>query len=263
MTTIRYLLIMATAALLGCQTTTVTKPFGSGPLRVGVTDNSQPLIYKRGGEIVGLEADLANALAKQLGRPIKFVLRAWDELIPSLQRGEIDIVMSGMSITPARDTLVSFTQPYMEIGQMAVYRLQDTRKYPNIMFVLGTHDRVGVEAGTTSDFFLQQVMYKAERVSFSSVSKAVDALLANKVSLVLSDAPTALLLASENEARGLDVVPQLLTREQLAWAVSRADPALLDAANRMLSAWKQDGRLKAALQRWIPYYDKLQQALPQ
>lgn len=263
MTTIRWLLIVATAALLGCQTYRSIQQPDIEPLRVGVTPNAPPVIFEKGGEVVGLEADLARALAKELGRPVKFVPRDWEQLIPSLQRGEIDIIMSGMSVTPARAMGVNFATPYMEVGQLAMFRNEDARRYVNSLLVLSTHDRVGVEAATTADFLLQQVMYKAKRVPCASVRKAVDALAARKLGLVLCDAPTALWLASEYEARGVTVLPELLTREPLAWAVRREDPALLEAANKMLSAWKQDGRLKTTIQRWVPNYEQLQRALSQ
>jgi len=264
MTTIRFLLVAAAAALLGCQTSSSTRSSAAvEPLRVGVTPNAPPIIFEKGGEVVGLEADLGRALAGELGRPVKFVSRDWDQLIPSLQRGEIDIIMSGMSITPARALRVSFAAPYMEIGQIAMFRNEDARRYFDALLVLSTHDRVAVEAGTTADLFLQQVMYKAQRVPCASVRKAVEALAARKVGLVLCDAPTAFWLAAEYEGRGVTVLPQLLTRESLAWAVRREDPSLLEAANKMLAAWKQDGRLKTLLQRWIPNYDQLQKALSQ
>jgi ABC-type amino acid transport substrate-binding protein len=259
MTTIRCLLIVAAAVLLGCRTTTSTKPAGPEPLRVGITPNLPPLIHGKGGEIFGLEADFARALAKELGRPVKFVPRDFEKLIPALQRGEMDIIMSGLSVTAERGARVSFAGPYMETGQLALFHNQDSLKYANHRLVLATRDRVGVESGTTSDFFLQQVMYVAERTPCASIEKAVEALLARKINLVVCDSPVALWMVSRH--KGITVLPQLLTREQLAWAVRPDDKTLLDAANKMLAAWKQDGRLKAALQKWAPDHDKLKPAL--
>ena len=71
-------------------------------LRVGVSPDAPPLVFKENDKIVGLEADLAAALAVHLGKELVLVERPWDELIPSLTDNQIDIIMSGMSFTVAR-----------------------------------------------------------------------------------------------------------------------------------------------------------------
>ena len=234
---------------------------GVQPLRVGIAPNSPPIIYKEGSNFVGLEADLARALGARLNRPVRFVTLEWDNLIPALQHGDIDIIMSGMSITPARDMRVAFVSPYMRIGQIAVFNNRDVRRYVNRVGIQMSNDRVGVETGTTADLYLQQAMPNAKRFSYSSSRDAIHALLDRKVGMVICDAPTAIWLASEKESHSLTVLPQLLTTEEIAWAVRRDNRSLHLAVNAVLRSWKETDALRPVIRRWIPYYDQLQQTV--
>src|SRR5688572_3352430 len=99
------------------------------PLRVGVTANFPPMIYKEGGKLVGVEADFARALGEELGRPVSLVELNWEDQIPALVEGRTDIVMSSMSITRPRQLRVAFTRPYLAMGQGVLVRREDANKY--------------------------------------------------------------------------------------------------------------------------------------
>jgi ABC-type amino acid transport substrate-binding protein len=106
------------------------------PMRVGVAPVFPPVIYKEGGKIVGIEADQAQALGAELGRLVKFVELKWEELIPALVDGEIDIIMSDMSVTPARELRIAFAKPYLGISQIPLVRREDAFCYT---FVFPAH----------------------------------------------------------------------------------------------------------------------------
>jgi len=80
-------------------------------LRVGVSPNAPPLIYKQGEKIVGLEAEFAKEFAQYLGKSVRFIEVEWVDLIPALLENQIDIIMSGMSITKMRQVRISFSEP--------------------------------------------------------------------------------------------------------------------------------------------------------
>lgn len=100
-------------------------------LRIGITPNTPPIIYKDKNDIVGVEADLARKLAAELGKSPKFISLKWEDQIPALLDGRTDIIMSGMTITELRSMRINFSQPYLKIGQMALIRLEDVSKYRN------------------------------------------------------------------------------------------------------------------------------------
>lgn len=235
----------------GCATSPPALPPDPSVLRVGICPNLPPLAYRADGEIVGMEADFAVALAAALGRQARLVPMDWDELIPALTANNIDIIMSGMSITKMRTTLAAFTTPYLEVGQMALVRRPDYLRLGNPLILTNTPLKVGLEKGTTGDLFAQAKMPKAERVYYRSPEDAAKALLQQRVEVLIYDAPTVWWLAARHEADGLRGVFTPLTEEYLAWAVSRGNPELLDAVNETLAAWR-DGTLSRLMDRWIP-----------
>ena len=101
------LAIASVAALIalvlgGCAIST-DKAFTGPPLRVGVSPDYPPVIFEHEGEIVGIEADLARRLGQTMKRRIEFVRIPFPDLIDALEANEIDVIMSGLSITPERE----------------------------------------------------------------------------------------------------------------------------------------------------------------
>ncbi len=250
------ILVLAGLALLagGCSTTTgPAAPPGASEgsadvLRVGVTPNYPPIVFEENGEIAGLEADFA----RNLGRPVKFVKLRWNDLIPALRKGKIDVIMSGMSITTSRSVEVAFTDPYLKLGQAILVPARQFLKYEYPQVIRFLDVRIGVEKGTTGDLFVQQQCRNAKRVPFSSAEKAAEALARGKVDVVLHDATVIWKLAGKFESKGLIAMPTMLTEEYLAWAVRRDDTALLKELNAVLDGWKRDGTLQEMISRWIP-----------
>ena len=244
----------------GCAATGVSTPPTNSAvsnervLRVGVTANAPPLVFRKGDKIQGLEADLAQELGTSLGKSVQFVDLKWEDLIPALLDNKIDIIMSGLSVTKMRKVRVAFTEPYLNSGLKAMIRGKDVSKYPSlIIFQFLSEPRVGVEKGTTADFLVQKVFKSTKRVLLSSPEKAAQALVKEKIDVFIHDAPVIWWLAAEKESDGLIPVPEFLTREDLAWAVRHEDKELLNSANNFISKMKNDGKLKAAINQWIPY----------
>ena len=92
-------------------------------LRVGVSANAPPLIYSKNNKITGLEAEFARKLAGFTGKKVKFIELKWQDQIAALENNKIDIIMSGMSITQARQYRIAFSNPYLRSGQILLVRL--------------------------------------------------------------------------------------------------------------------------------------------
>ena len=237
------------ALVAGCQTSRLDP---ATTLRVGVTANFPPFIDKSGSRYTGLEAEFAKRLAAELGKDVHFADMKWESLLPALNDGKIDIIMSGMTVTEPRQLLASFSPGYMVSGQVMMIRLDDARRYrhPSILSVVEA--KVGVEAGTVGDLVVQRNCRKAKRETFRSLKLATDALVAGKIDLVVGDAPVLLLMAASREADGIAVVPVRMTNETIAWAVDKNNPELIDQVNAVHAKWRENGDLQKALQRWIP-----------
>jgi ABC-type amino acid transport substrate-binding protein len=228
-----------------------TSPASKSPLRVGVAPTSPPMIFKEGKQVVGVEADLAQALGRDLGREIRFVELPWENLIDALNEGKIDIIMSSMSITRPRQFRVAFSEPYMRISQMALIRAEDQRRIGLLSGALNGQ-RIGVKKGTTADLLVQQEFPKAKRKFYTTCDDGAKAVKKKSIDLFISDSPMIWYLAGVYEADGLVVSPIMLSDELLAWGVNRSDPSLLDSVNAFLKKAKDNGELNSVLKRWIP-----------
>lgn len=224
----------------------------TGELRVGIDPEQPPLIFIQNDRVSGVEADLARAFATDLGVPLNFVVMDWDELIPALNEGKIDIIMSGMTATEIRSVRVNFTAPYLYTGQMPMVRAGDSGRYPTTLALTNCHAKVGVEKGTTGDFFVRENFPFAECVPYADSQMAAAALAAGEVDMVVADAPTIWWLAAEHENQGLTPLSTLLSREGIAWAVDKSNPGLLIAAETFLRNYRMAGRLGPVILRWLP-----------
>jgi ABC-type amino acid transport substrate-binding protein len=228
-------------------------------LRVGITPDSPPMIFKLNGNITGIDADLARRLGNELNRPVEFVELRWDKLISSLIEGKIDIIMSGMTITDTRKVRINFTDPYLKSGLVAAIRAEDSSKYNSAKSILSGYQAVGVIKGTTGEAFVQKNM--SNSTSIATLSKLRDAaseLQTRRIDVFIHDAPAVIWLVSENEAdiRG---VWELLTEENLGWGVRKGDNDFLKQVNTILRRWKQDGTLDETLRNWLPakYFERI------
>ena len=96
-----------------------------GELRVGIAGNQPPLnATTKSGEIIGLDADISRLLAGNMGVKAKFVTLPFPDLLPALEAGKVDIVLSSMTMTPDRNLKVAFVGPYFISGKGVLTKTQ-------------------------------------------------------------------------------------------------------------------------------------------
>lgn len=233
------------------------EPFGlkvknQAVLRVGMTGDYPPLSFSSNGSVDGLEADMAKLVAYDLNRKIVFHTLDREKLIPALRSRSVDVIMAGMSITPARQALVRFVQPYMRIGQMALVRKSDAAAFKNPDSVLDFTGRTGYLADTTGANLVLGSFKRATPVALQSVDQAVAQLRNRQIDLFIHDAPTIWRIAGNTAEMQLTGLFWPLTTEYLAWAVRTEDEELAELLNASLSKMKQNGSLNALIKRRIP-----------
>ena len=219
-------------------------------LRVGVSPVFPPMVFKRDKELVGVEIDLAKALAAEMGAEVKFVELPWDEQIEALNKGRIDIIMSSMTITPARQYVVSFAKPYLKVSQMTLVRREDQNAYL-FGFPVRPTGTIGTLKATTGDFLVEREFPKAKRKSFKSEEDAIAALKKKKIDMFITDSTLVWYLAGTHANEGVVVVPIALTEEVLGWATRRDDQRVLEAANKFVQKAVENGKLNEILRRWM------------
>ena len=176
----------------------------------------------------------------------------WVRLVPALLDKKIDVVMSGMSITKARELNVSFTRPYMTNGLMTLMRTSDSQIYTSPEKIYNTTRSIGVLKGTTADIFAQRKCPKALIATYIRTEDALRALKQQQISLYIDDGPiVAWLFSQDSSALSALFVP--LTTEYTAWAVRPDNDRLLSKLNTILKEWEKDGTLHRILKKWLPY----------
>lgn len=230
-------------------------PFGDlgrSPLRVGVSPTSPPIIFEKDGEILGIEADLARIVGNALNRRIVFERYAFPELIQALERGEIDVVMSGLSITSERAERVRFTKPYMQVGQLALIRSSDIARFGRIHLMRRVGTRVGYQRDTNGERFVATQLLRSRSFAFDDVDAGIRSLRAGRIDYFIHDAPTVWRLAGDVTSRDLQGLYRPLTEEHLAWAVRTDDVELHARLEATLADWKRRGLIEPIVDRWIP-----------
>jgi polar amino acid transport system substrate-binding protein len=238
---------------------TVAEKGKTAVLKVGVSPTAPPLVFLGKNGITGLEAEMARGIAKMGNRELHLVNLDWDEQINALEDGQIDIIMSGMSITKMRNYRIAFTKPYLVTGQVSLVRRPDLRRFGS-----GTSDlmnpnlRIGTVKGTTGQLFIEQTIHLSGKQStYSTAEKGVAALLENDIDVFVYDLPMNFYFAAQNESNGLAPVVVPMTREHLAWGVRKDDPETLQLANAYLESIQQSGQLQEMILRWIPFYKNI------
>lgn len=254
-TLLRTLLPIPVLFALGCQTTPTNVVDDAEPgvpvLRVGVTPNMPPFVFEQDGKLVGMEIDFAIALADELGRKVRFVRMDWEDLIPALRKNRIDIIMSGMNFNPERAAIISFSNPYVRSGQMAMVLQKNATKYPIPGFIYNTSMRVGAEAGTTGAFLVRANFPKATLKTYSSAKKGAEAVMKEDIEMFILDAPTGFWFAGVYQNRGLTVANAVLSEDLMAWGINSQNTDLLSEVNAILAQWNSSGAIDAILSRWV------------
>ena len=232
-------------------------PGTSAMIRVGTSPDAPPVSFVQNGKLTGIEPDFAQALADQLRRPVQLVPMRWNDLVPSLLRGNIDIIMSGMTVTRARQVRVAFSDPYLQSGLVAVVRRDTASRYSTLDAIREASANVGIRANSTAAQWVRDNMRYATSVPYPNLEDAARELSQGRLDMFVTDIPIAAWMVSQHEG-DLQLVRIRLTHEDIAWAFRPNDTQLLAAANGALARWRQDGTLRAILRRWLPYLSDLE-----
>lgn len=221
-------------------------------LVVGVHPHYAPLIFKRNGKLQGIEFDMMEEVAKTLKRKVIYKEMDFEALIPALNKGTIDVIISGLSVTPQRTKLVNFTHSYMDIGQMAIIRFDNIADlgYPHMIKQPGRV--IGVQPGTTGESYVNNHLYNASIKLIDTPQQALAALKNGEIEYYIHDAPTSWELGRSGQHPELQPLYHPLTEESLAWAVNKHNEKLLSGLNAALAKLTIDGKLKKIKRQWIP-----------
>ncbi len=204
-----------------------------------------PYEYKEGEEFVGIDVEIAGAIAEKLGMELEILDMEFDSIITSVKQGEADFGMAGMTVTEERMAEVDFTSSYAT-GVQSVIVPEDSE--------IATIDdlaekKIGVQLGTTGDIYATDD-YGAEFVTqYGKGADAVIALKGGDVDAVIIDNEPAKAFVAENE--GLKILDTEYAIEDYAIAVSKDNTELLDKLNAALEELTADGTVDSIIAKYI------------
>ena len=203
-----------------------------------------PYEYYQGQDIVGIDVEIARAVAESMGKELKVEDMAFDSIIPALLSGKADIGAAGMTITEERKESVDFTDTYVTASQAIIVKADNT----DITSSADVEGKViGVQLGTTGDLFASDVTETVER--YNKGFEAVQALAQGKIDAVMIDDQVAKALAADNA--DVKVLDEPFTTEEYAIAVKKGNTELVDSINAALTELKQSGQLQEIVDNYI------------
>ena len=255
-----FLVLISFILLLGCQKKEGVDEAG------GSRDNSLDRIKKSGvlmwgadvvggipfvyedtdnpGTYIGFEVDISKAIARQMGVEQRMIIKAWDTLIPELQKGSFDMAMNGIEDTEDRKKIVLFTTPYFVYSQQITVR-------KNTNGITGLKDLKGKKVATLSGTAAEDILRAAEGIDVyinPEIIYSYKDLEDGKVDAVVLDTPIASAYGATNPK--LKNVGESFGEGTYAIAFRTEDKQLRDAVSKALEVMKENGELSAIYKKW-------------
>jgi len=203
--------------------------------------------------VQGLDVEIAELIAKELGRTAEFVQIAFTSLDQSAARGDFEIALDGIEDTPARRASLAVTVPYYEFREVLAVRAADATRFRTLADLRGR--RVATLGGTTA----YELLLAAERehgvdaISYDDDVHPYEDLLNGRVDAVLLD--NVIAERSMRRMPGLSIQPDSVAVGHYVGILGPARTELRDRIDGVLRAAMADGRLEAILRRWLVWND--------
>ncbi|MBQ1488933.1 MAG: basic amino acid ABC transporter substrate-binding protein [Lachnospiraceae bacterium] len=203
-----------------------------------------PYEYYDGDKIVGIDAEIAQAIADEMGATLVIEDMQFDSILASVQTGKADMGVAGMTITEDRLQNVDFSIPYATAMQVIIVPEDSDITTPDDL----AGKTIGVQLGTTGDIYADDIE-DATIERYNKGFEAVSALTQGKVDAVIIDNEPAKVFVSQNE--GLKVVSEEFTIEEYAIAIKKGNTDLLNQVNDAISKLQESGKLQEIVDKYI------------
>lgn len=205
-----------------------------------------PYEYKEGDNVVGIDAEVAQAIADKLGMKLEIVDTKFDAIIPGVQSGKYDMGMAGMTVTPEREQSVSFSDSYATgIQSIIVKQGSDIKSVDD----LSEKTKIGVQLGTTGDIYAKDDFGDEAVQEYDKGADAVQALIAGKIDCVIIDNEPAKSFVAANE--GLEILKTSYAEEDYAICFKKDNTELQTKVNDALKELIADGTVQKIVDKYI------------
>lgn len=221
-------------------------------LVVGTAASMPPLnMTTKDGQIIGMEVDLANLFAGSMGVKLTLKPMRFSELLPALEAGQVDMVLSAMTMTPGRNLKFAFVGPYFPSGKSVLTKTKNVEAV-NEIAKMDNPDKVLVALkGSTSQMFVEKLMPKAKLVLADDYDQAVGMVRNDKAVAMVADYPICMVSVYRFPDAGLVTLGKPISYEPIGVALPPNDPLLVNWVQNTLHFLERSGEMNVLVERWF------------
>ena len=250
----RQLLFIALALILNSSvhaSDVLEEVLEAGVLRVGVSLYEPWVMKDKDGNLIGYEIQVADQLANDLGVKVKYKVVEWEELIPTLKDEDVDIIISGMAITPQRALHVNFSLPYGHSGVSLAANIEKTKNINSLQELNSADITLGVVSKSVSEPVANSIFSEADIKSFTQSEDAVEALINGDIHALIEASPVPKFLALQHPDKIDAPLNTPLLSYKAAMAVNKGEQEFINYLNAWITARDTEGWLPAKHKYWF------------
>ena len=257
---LRYsVLFLVTLVAAGCNTMQTTRSDSNlariqerGSLILGTSGNMPTMSQADDqGRVSGFDIDIARLMADSMGVKLDTRVMPFNELLPALQAGEVDVVISNMTMTLKRNLRVAFVGPYMTSGKCFVTKDEALAKAQESQNLNAPETRLAVLKGSTSEDFARELFSQATIITVGDYIEAAKMVKNDKAGGLLTDYPICLAVLKANPDAGFRSLFSLLTYEPIGIALPANDAQFINWTENFVKRLEGTETLEGLGRRWF------------
>lgn len=246
------LALVATLPLNALAGDTLSRVVDFKVLKVGMSGNQPPMnAVNREGGLMGFDVDLARAMAVAMRVQLDIKVMPFGELMTALEEDKVDMVISGMAITPARTEIASFVGPYMMSGKSILTKNSVLAKLSSSEEINRNDIKLVALSNSTSASFVKEALPDAQLIEIKDYDQGVAMVIDGKADAMVADMPICVLSVMRHPDAGLTTLEKPLSVEPLGIAVSKDDPQFLNLVDNFLDAYGKTGVMNKLRKKWL------------
>jgi polar amino acid transport system substrate-binding protein len=229
-------------------------------LVVGTAASMPPLnMTTKDGQVIGMEVDLAKLFADAMEVKLTLKPMRFDELMGALDTGKVDMVLSGMTMTPLRNLKVAFAGPYFDSGKSLLVKEENTASVRSTVRLNTPEKTLVALKGSTSQRFVEKLMPKAKLLLADDYAQAVAMVRDDKALAMVADAPICLVSVYRYPEAGFATLDKPLSYEPIGVALPPNDPLLVNLVQNMIATLNKTGEMETIMKQWFRSTDWIKQ----
>ena len=224
----------------------------SGELVLGTSGNMPPMSETRAdGKVAGFDIDIARLMANSMGVKLNIKTMPFNKLLSALENGEVDVVLSNVTMNPERNMKVAFVGPYLASGKCVITKRDSLAKAESVDDINSPEIRLAALRGSTSESFIKALLPKVTLTLVDDHQSALDKINSDQVGGLLTDYPICVSVLGRNPEAGYVTLFSLLSYEPIGIAIQGSDPLFINWMENFLGRLDGVGLLDELSDRWF------------